>query len=184
MCCWPHSTIGKCATDNPLFNQISVWYIPSHHCVSSTITMHAFSHQWLCQLIYNPHLKPGLGLMDGEGVEQIWSRLRGLIGIEHHSRVSSYPSTDVFLLISALPLSMASWLSYLLYKWGALRQPRRLDSVKTLQGYGLPARYHQVDSGSMWYPWSRIALTVRTTKESSALNSCTLVLSFVLICNA
>ena len=50
--------------------------------------MHAFGHQWSCQLIYNPRLKEGLGLTDGEGVERTWSRLRGLIGIERHSGVS------------------------------------------------------------------------------------------------
>ena len=43
--------------------------------------MHAFGHQWACQLIYNPHLQPGLGLTDGEGTERLWSRLRKLISI-------------------------------------------------------------------------------------------------------
>ncbi|EMD34765.1 hypothetical protein CERSUDRAFT_54749 [Gelatoporia subvermispora B] len=37
--------------------------------------MHAYGHEWVCQLVYNPRLQPGLGLRDGEGVERLWSRL-------------------------------------------------------------------------------------------------------------
>lgn len=50
--------------------------------------MHAYGHQWSCQLIYNPQLRDGFGLSDGEGVERLWSRLRKLIGIEWCSGVS------------------------------------------------------------------------------------------------
>ncbi|KJA22000.1 hypothetical protein HYPSUDRAFT_67307 [Hypholoma sublateritium FD-334 SS-4] len=46
-----------------------------------TTAMHAYGHQWSCQLSYNPRLCKGLGLTDGEGVERTWSRLRKLIGI-------------------------------------------------------------------------------------------------------
>ncbi|KAF7331212.1 hypothetical protein MSAN_02440000 [Mycena sanguinolenta] len=41
--------------------------------------MHAFGHQWVCQLVYNPRMRRGCGLTDGEGVERIWSRIRKLI---------------------------------------------------------------------------------------------------------
>ncbi|KAJ7512280.1 hypothetical protein B0H11DRAFT_2346274 [Mycena galericulata] len=41
--------------------------------------MHAYGHQWVCQLIYNPRMRRGCGLTDGEGVEHIWSRIRKLI---------------------------------------------------------------------------------------------------------
>ncbi|KAJ7079870.1 hypothetical protein C8R43DRAFT_910062 [Mycena crocata] len=44
-----------------------------------TSAMHAYGHQWRCQIIYNPRLRPGIGLTDGEGVERIWSKLRFLI---------------------------------------------------------------------------------------------------------
>ncbi|KAF9479003.1 hypothetical protein BDN70DRAFT_807721 [Pholiota conissans] len=44
-----------------------------------TTAMHAYGHQWSCQLLYNPRLCQGLGLTDGEGVERTWSRLRKLI---------------------------------------------------------------------------------------------------------
>ncbi|KAJ7841963.1 hypothetical protein B0H13DRAFT_2205233 [Mycena leptocephala] len=41
--------------------------------------MHAYGHQWVCQLVYNPRMRPGCGLTDGEGVERLWSRIRKLI---------------------------------------------------------------------------------------------------------
>ncbi|KAJ7109041.1 hypothetical protein C8R43DRAFT_905000 [Mycena crocata] len=43
--------------------------------------MHAYGHQWICQLVYSPRLRRGLGLTDAEGVERFWSRIRKLIGI-------------------------------------------------------------------------------------------------------
>ncbi|KAG6835936.1 hypothetical protein H0H93_013187, partial [Arthromyces matolae] len=51
----------------------------------ATSAMHAYVHQWACQLVYNPRLRVGLGLTDGEGVERLWSRLRKLIGITRTS---------------------------------------------------------------------------------------------------
>jgi len=56
----------------------------------ATTAMHAYGHEWSCQLVYNPRLASGLGLSDGEGTERLWSRLIRLIGIEHVSSVSSY----------------------------------------------------------------------------------------------
>ncbi|KAF7981244.1 hypothetical protein HWV62_34613 [Athelia sp. TMB] len=46
-----------------------------------TSAMHAYAHQWSCQLKYNPRLQKGMGLSDGEGVERLWSRIRRLIGV-------------------------------------------------------------------------------------------------------
>lgn len=51
--------------------------------------MHAYGHQWSCQLVYNPRLREGFGLTDGEGVERLWSRMRKLIGVCRNSAVSS-----------------------------------------------------------------------------------------------
>ena len=40
------------------------------HCIRfATTVMHAYGHEWACQLIYNPQIIPGLGLLDGEGTE-------------------------------------------------------------------------------------------------------------------
>lgn len=52
--------------------------------------MHAYAHQWSCQLVYNPRLQVGVGLTDGEGVERLWSRMRRLIGITRTSGVSTH----------------------------------------------------------------------------------------------
>ncbi|KAK6996412.1 hypothetical protein R3P38DRAFT_2799725 [Favolaschia claudopus] len=41
--------------------------------------MHAYGHQWACQLVYSPRLRLGMGLSDHEGVERFWSRIRKLI---------------------------------------------------------------------------------------------------------
>lgn len=57
-----------------------------------TSAMHAYGHQWVCQLVYNPRLTEGMGLTDGEGVERLWSRLRKLIGITRTSAVSGLSS--------------------------------------------------------------------------------------------
>ncbi|EDR09026.1 uncharacterized protein LACBIDRAFT_296736 [Laccaria bicolor S238N-H82] len=46
-----------------------------------TSAMHAYVHQWSCQLIYNPRIQEGPGLSDGEGMEHFWSRLRKMIGV-------------------------------------------------------------------------------------------------------
>ncbi|KAJ7919427.1 hypothetical protein B0H13DRAFT_2230859 [Mycena leptocephala] len=43
--------------------------------------MHAYGHQWVCQLVYSPRFRSGMGLTDAEGVERFWSRIRKLIGI-------------------------------------------------------------------------------------------------------
>jgi len=58
--------------------------------------MHAYGHQWACQLAYNPRLCRGLGLTDGEGVERTWSRLRKLVGVVRTSSVRSFPSLQMF----------------------------------------------------------------------------------------
>ncbi|KAJ7832793.1 hypothetical protein B0H14DRAFT_3711922, partial [Mycena olivaceomarginata] len=46
--------------------------------------MHAYGHQWICQLVYSPRLRRGVGLTDQEGVERVWSRIRRLIPLTRH----------------------------------------------------------------------------------------------------
>ncbi|KAJ7575335.1 hypothetical protein C8J56DRAFT_1032566 [Mycena floridula] len=54
----------------------------------ATTAMHAYAHQWSCQLVFNPRMRTGLGITDGEGVERIWSALQGLIPITRHASCS------------------------------------------------------------------------------------------------
>ncbi|KAJ8496330.1 hypothetical protein ONZ45_g12496 [Pleurotus djamor] len=53
-----------------------------------TSAMHAYGHQWSCQLEYNPRMQTGLGLTDGEGVERLWSQIRMLIPITRNAAAS------------------------------------------------------------------------------------------------
>jgi hypothetical protein len=53
----------------------------------ATTAMHAYGHEWSCQLVYNPCICEGLGLSDGEGTKRLWSRFIRLIGIQHSSFV-------------------------------------------------------------------------------------------------
>lgn len=41
--------------------------------------LHAYGHQWPCQLVYHPRKCIGFGLSDGEGCERFWSRMKKLI---------------------------------------------------------------------------------------------------------
>ncbi|KAG6826029.1 hypothetical protein H0H92_001382 [Tricholoma furcatifolium] len=66
----------------------------------TTNAMHAYVHQWSCQLVYNPRMQPGLGLTDGEGVERLWSRMRKLIGIMRTSYVSTPVPLSAYSLLT------------------------------------------------------------------------------------
>ncbi|KIJ09255.1 hypothetical protein PAXINDRAFT_17653 [Paxillus involutus ATCC 200175] len=72
-----------------LARSIAKYHILDDHITSrlrfATTAMHAYGHEWACQLVYNPRLAIGLGLSDGEGTERLWSRFIKLIGIERAS---------------------------------------------------------------------------------------------------
>ncbi|KAG1857649.1 hypothetical protein C8R48DRAFT_775569 [Suillus tomentosus] len=51
----------------------------------ATTAMHAYGHEWACQLVYNPRMCVGLGLSDGEGTERLWSRFVWLISVKRSS---------------------------------------------------------------------------------------------------
>ena len=55
--------------------------------------MHAYGHEWACQLVYNPQIINGLGLSDGEGTERLWLHFIKLIGLQHSSLVGWYKFT-------------------------------------------------------------------------------------------
>ncbi|KAJ7738454.1 hypothetical protein DFH07DRAFT_966042 [Mycena maculata] len=73
-----------CVADNS-FNMFSILSEGLHAHVGFIINaMHAYSHQWICQLVYSPRLRRGAGLSDHKGVEHIWSRIRRLIPLTRH----------------------------------------------------------------------------------------------------
>ncbi|KAJ8094913.1 hypothetical protein PM082_010129 [Marasmius tenuissimus] len=51
----------------------------------TTAVMHAYGHQWACQLHYNPRMRVGLGITNREGTERLWSRLHRMIGLERRA---------------------------------------------------------------------------------------------------
>ncbi|KAH6907830.1 hypothetical protein BKA70DRAFT_1104358 [Coprinopsis sp. MPI-PUGE-AT-0042] len=50
-----------------------------------TTAMHAYAHQWACQVVYAPRMRKGMGLTDGEGIERLWGRIRRLIPITRNA---------------------------------------------------------------------------------------------------
>ncbi|OAV86569.1 hypothetical protein PTTG_06813 [Puccinia triticina 1-1 BBBD Race 1] len=46
----------------------------------ATSVFHSYVHEWFCQVDYNPRLNTGWGMLDGEGLERMWSFLSRLIG--------------------------------------------------------------------------------------------------------
>ncbi|KAG1818701.1 uncharacterized protein BJ212DRAFT_1268720, partial [Suillus subaureus] len=63
----------------------------------ATTAMHAYGHEWACQLEYNPWMCIGLGLSDSKGTERLWSRFVKLIGIQCSSSVSAYSALTKIL---------------------------------------------------------------------------------------
>ena len=110
----------------------------------ATTAMHAYGHQWSCQLIYNPRLKKGLGLTDGEGVERIWSRLRGLIGMERRSGVSFLFTNRV---ISGLMSSVTAEYGFLTASY-----PLPVGNIETTSGTGSNDDFGRVWSASWRWP--------------------------------
>ncbi|KAJ2932559.1 hypothetical protein H1R20_g4550, partial [Candolleomyces eurysporus] len=98
----------------------------------ATSVMHSYVHQWSCQLHYNPRLKDGLGLTDGENVERLWSRSRGLIPVcrssGKHRRVWLI-DRKLRTIAKELKEEMGFWISRKLNK-GVVEQTA--ESQKTL----------------------------------------------------
>ncbi|KAG2080593.1 uncharacterized protein F5147DRAFT_784178 [Suillus discolor] len=74
----------------------------------ATTAMHAYGHEWSCQLVHNPRICKGLGLSDGEGTERLWSRFIRLIGIQ---RSSSRQSAAIGLEMRA---DLSDWIRHCL----------------------------------------------------------------------
>ncbi|KAJ2913948.1 hypothetical protein MD484_g6465, partial [Candolleomyces efflorescens] len=85
----------------------------------STSVMHSYVHEWSCQLYYNPRFQDGLGLTDGENVERLWSRTRGLIPVcrtsGKHRRVWLI-DRKLRMIAKELKEELGSWISRRLKK--------------------------------------------------------------------
>ncbi|EIW84350.1 hypothetical protein CONPUDRAFT_50174 [Coniophora puteana RWD-64-598 SS2] len=104
----------------------------------TTSAMHAYGHQWSCQLVYNPRMCIGLGLTDGEGVERLWSRLRKLIALERSSgRHCRIWLIDRQLLAIGIDLvsELGEWIRRR-YQRGVLRQSA--DAMAVINKCGVP----------------------------------------------
>ncbi|KAK1223061.1 hypothetical protein PQX77_014060 [Marasmius sp. AFHP31] len=111
----------------------------------ATAVMHAYGHQWACQLHYNPRMRVGLGITDGEGTERLWSRLRRMIGLERRaSRAKRCWMLDRQCDSIAMDLreGLGAWIRKRLHKnvqkkeAEAVRLLRKLDTALTvLRGY-------------------------------------------------
>ncbi|KAK1234210.1 hypothetical protein PQX77_002586 [Marasmius sp. AFHP31] len=102
----------------------------------ATAVMHAYGHQWVCQLHYNPHMRIGLGITDGEGTERLWSRLRKVIGLERRaSRAKRIWMLDRHCDSIALDLreGLGSWITRRLRK---NVQKKEAEAVRTLRNIG------------------------------------------------
>ncbi|KAF8078353.1 hypothetical protein FPV67DRAFT_1615717 [Lyophyllum atratum] len=106
--------------------------------------LHAYGHQWPCQLIYHPRKCKGFGLSDGEGCERFWSSIKLLIPT---LRVSGYYKrlysldTQVHFLLERSLLNMGKWLTR---KWNACEE-RKQDALQTLNSLNLDLDLLQIE---------------------------------------
>ncbi|KZT58060.1 hypothetical protein CALCODRAFT_433161, partial [Calocera cornea HHB12733] len=54
---------------------------PFPRIIMGCSVLHAYGHEWACQVAYHPRRREGFGLSDGEGSERVWSRTRREIPI-------------------------------------------------------------------------------------------------------
>ncbi|KAI5995707.1 hypothetical protein EDC04DRAFT_2612958 [Pisolithus marmoratus] len=126
--------IRKFPTNNSQYDILSpdltscIWF--------ATTAMHAYGHEWACQLIYNPQIVKGLGLSDGKGTERLWSRFIRLIGIE----CSSLHQCCIWLIdwhaasvAKDMVNDLGNWLRLNIAIDAPARLKKELDTVLTLQ---------------------------------------------------
>lgn len=127
--------------------------------------MHAYGHEWACQLVYNPWIIQGLGLSDDEGTERPWSHFIKLIEIEHSSSVchavdlSSWTSTQYicsanvafgWLTVTLLPLQR-KWLMTLVIGSNASSKKVYRSKALLCKPFGsLQAQHLQTSEAMVW----------------------------------
>ncbi|KAF9491312.1 hypothetical protein BDN71DRAFT_1518627 [Pleurotus eryngii] len=90
----------------------------------TTSAMHAYTHQWSCQLAYNPQLRVGLGLTDNKGIESLCE----LPPTKHRS----VPSSRLGLLADLLVHDSHTRV-YQKQEYAFMHLKKKLDSVLNLQ---------------------------------------------------
>ncbi|KAH6890083.1 hypothetical protein BKA70DRAFT_1120762 [Coprinopsis sp. MPI-PUGE-AT-0042] len=86
----PHATVIACYDVGCVMDRSRQLYNIFSEGVSErlgfvTTAMHAYAHQWACQVVYAPRMRKGMGLTDGEGIERLWARIRRLIPITRNA---------------------------------------------------------------------------------------------------
>ncbi|KAG6889805.1 hypothetical protein C0992_003994 [Termitomyces sp. T32_za158] len=112
----------------------------------ATSVMHAFVHQWACQIVNNPRIRSGLGLTDGKGVEHLWSQMRKLIAVMRgcgHSRCLYIVDWQVSSIGIELCDDLGAWI--------------QCQFIKGVQGQGAKAQQALISCGVnvavLWSEW-------------------------------
>ncbi|EJD33547.1 hypothetical protein AURDEDRAFT_76906, partial [Auricularia subglabra TFB-10046 SS5] len=106
----------------------------------ATSAMHAYAHQWECQIVYSPRLNPSYGLSDGEGCERLWLRIRKLISnLRSAARQMRLITLDrhVQFVADAIRDDSGRWLGR---KWAALKT-REYEARKEIALSGHSAQF-------------------------------------------
>ncbi|KZO98287.1 hypothetical protein CALVIDRAFT_478704 [Calocera viscosa TUFC12733] len=83
--------------------------------------LHAYGHEWACQVVYNPRRRIGFGLTDGKGSERVWSRTRRLIPILRRANVRDL----------TMVLSLGSWIKKK-YKLIRKHSAQAMEAIRSL----------------------------------------------------
>ncbi|KZT50847.1 hypothetical protein CALCODRAFT_443983, partial [Calocera cornea HHB12733] len=108
-------------------------YMPElrHRVTWGTSVLHAYGHQWACQLVYHPRKCPGFGFSDGENCERLWSETSDLIPSERlmgpHRREYAIEARLTHLALQHR-LGLGTWLTRQLRKV----QQRRAVAITNL----------------------------------------------------
>ncbi|KAJ8094931.1 hypothetical protein PM082_010147 [Marasmius tenuissimus] len=98
--------------------------------------MHAYDHQWVCKPHYNPRMRIGLEIMDGECTERLWSRLHKMIRLERRAscaRRAGIIDRQCDAIALDLREGIGKWITKQLEK---NIQKKEADAVKELRKLG------------------------------------------------
>src|SRR6266852_1283599 len=79
----------------------------SHRIIWGIPALHAFGHQYTCQVVYHPHKLEVFGRNEGEGTERVWSLMSPIIrpcrvsGVSAQSYLTPWKPPDQTLAVSS-----------------------------------------------------------------------------------